>query len=64
MGKVLEVEKTYKLTLQGHQLQLLHECLRQKYNAGQIRGTCLNSVYTALREELDPSYPSSEFDLQ
>ena len=64
MDKILEVEKTYKLTLQGHELQLLYEYLKEKYNEGRIRGTCLNSVYTAMREELDPSYPSSEFDFQ
>lgn len=61
MSKILEVQKTYKLALQGHQLQLLYECLKEKYNAGQIRGTSLNSVYTALREELDPPHSSSEF---
>lgn len=57
MNKILESQKSYKLSLTFQQLEMFHQMLKHK--GPGLRGNCLWPVYTAIEAELNP--PGSSY---
>jgi hypothetical protein len=51
--KMIEIEKTYKITFSDEQLQELFNLLVR--NANDLRGTALNPIYYELKDIYNPT---------